>query len=178
MAIGGVAALALWSVGVVGYVAIEGFSVLDAVYQTITVVTTAGFGEVNPLGTGGRIFTIVLIILGIMVVLYILTAVMQIAVEGELESILGARRMKGKIETLHDHYILSGFGRVGDQIAGEFTDRKVSFVIVESVPESLERARKKGYLIIEGDAATDGTLLEAGGPRAPRPLAAPGPQAG
>jgi voltage-gated potassium channel len=162
LAIGGAAALALWLVGIVGYVAIEGFSLLDAVYQTITAVTTAGFGEINPLDTGGRIFTIVIIILGIIVILYVLTAVMQIAVEGELENLLGARRMKGKIETLRDHYILCGFGRVGEEIAREFTDRKIPFVIVESNPEALERARKKRHLIIEGDAATDATLLEAG----------------
>ncbi len=74
--------------------AIEGFSFLDARYQTITAATTAGFGEINPLGSAGRVFTIVIIILGVIVILYVLTAVMQIAVEGELESIMGARRMK------------------------------------------------------------------------------------
>ncbi len=94
LAVGGVATLILWAAGVAGYMVIEGFSFLDALYQTITTATTAGFGEINPLGDAGRVFTIVIIILGIIVILYVLTDVMQIAVEGDLESILGARRMK------------------------------------------------------------------------------------
>jgi voltage-gated potassium channel len=152
--------------------AIEGFSFLDAVYQTITAVTTAGFGEINPLGSGGRIFTIAIIILGIIVILYVLTAVMQIAVEGELENILGVRRMKGKIEALADHYILCGFGRVGEEIAREFKARGMPFVIVDSNPEAIGRARKEDYLLMEGDATSDATLIEAGIERARCLLAA------
>ncbi|KPK21274.1 MAG: hypothetical protein AMJ76_03040 [Dehalococcoidia bacterium SM23_28_1] len=172
LAIGGTAALIVWAVGIVGYMAIEGFSFLDAVYQTITAVTTAGFGEINPLGSGGRIFTIVIIILGIIVILYVLTAVMQIAVEGELESILGVRRMKGKIEALRDHYILCGFGRVGEEIARDLVARGVPFVIVDSNPEAIDRARKQDYLLVEGDASSDATLLDAGIERARCLLAA------
>ncbi|GAG30477.1 unnamed protein product, partial [marine sediment metagenome] len=82
LALGGTAFLILWAVGTAGYMTIEGFSFLDAVYQTITAVTTAGFGEINPLGDAGRIFTIAIIVLGILIILYILTAVMQVAVEG------------------------------------------------------------------------------------------------
>jgi voltage-gated potassium channel len=145
---------------------IEGFSFLDAVYQTITSVTTAGFGEINPLGDAGRVFTIAIIVLGILIILYILTAVMQVAVEGELESLLGVRRMKGKIEALRDHYILCGFGRVGAEIVRDFIARGVPFIIVDSNPEAIERARKQNYLLVEGDATSDAVLLEAGIQRA------------
>jgi voltage-gated potassium channel len=172
LAIGGISALILWVMGIAGYMAIEGFSFLDALYQTVTAVTTAGFGEINPLGSGGRIFTIVIIILGIIVILYVLTAVMQVAVEGELENLLGVRRMKGKIEALRDHYILCGFGRVGAEIARDFIARGVPFVIVDSNPEAIERARKQDYLLVEGDATSDAALLEAGIQRARCLLAA------
>jgi voltage-gated potassium channel len=172
LAIGGTAALVLWAVGTVGYMTIEGFSFLDAVYQTITAVTTAGFGEINPLGDAARVFTIAIIVLGIMVILYILTAVMQVAVEGELENLLGVRRMKGKIEALRDHYILCGFGRVGEEIARDLTARGTPFVIVDSNPEAIERVRKQDYLLVEGDATSDATLLEAGIQRARCLLAA------
>lgn len=158
--------------------AIEGFSFLDALYQTITAVTTAGFGEINPLGNAGQVFTIVIIILGVVVILYVLTAVMQIAVEGELESILGARRMKSKIEALKDHYILCGFGRVGTEIARDFTARGVPFVIVESNPEAIGRAQAGGYLLVEGDATSDAVLREAGIERARGLLAASDSDAG
>jgi voltage-gated potassium channel len=166
LALGGTAALVLWTVGTIGYVTIEGFSFLDAAYQTITAVTTAGFGEINPLGDAGRIFTIVIILVGIAVILYILTAVMQLAVEGELETLLGVRRMRGRIEALRDHYVLCGFGRVGEEIAREFIERRIPFVIVESNPEALERCRRHDYLLIEGDASSDAVLLEAGIERA------------
>jgi len=157
---------------------IEGFSFLDALYQTITAVTTAGFGEINPLGSAGQVFTIIIIILGVIVILYVLTAVMQIAVEGELESILGARRMKTKIEALKDHYILCGFGRVGTEIAREFTTRGVPFVIVDSNPEAIARAQADGYLLVEGDATSDAVLREAGIDRARGLLAASDSDAG
>ncbi len=158
--------------------AIEGFSFLDALYQTVTAATTAGFGEINPLGSAGRAFTIVIIILGVIVILYVLTAVMQIAVEGELESILGARRMKSKIEALNDHYILCGFGRVGTEIAREFSARGVPFVIVESNPEAIARAQASDHLMMEGDATSDAVLREAGIERARGLLAASDSDAG
>ncbi|MEE8386681.1 MAG: potassium channel protein, partial [Dehalococcoidia bacterium] len=178
LAIGCISAVILWAIGIAGYMAIEGFSFLDALYQTITAVTTAGFGEINPLGSAGRVFTIVIIILGVMIILYVLTAVMQIAVEGELESILGARRMKSKIEALKDHYILCGFGRVGTEIVREFTARGAPFVIVESNPESIGRAQAGGHLLVEGDATSDAVLREAGIDRARGLLAASDSDAG
>jgi voltage-gated potassium channel len=169
---------ALLVLGVAGYMLIEGWAFLDALYMTVTTVTTVGFREVKPLSDGGRVFTIFLILFGVGVAFYILTTLVATVVEGDLGLALGVRRMRGRIEALKDHYILCGFGRVGEEIAREFSDRKISFVIVESVPESLERARKKGLLIVEGDAATDATLLEAGVQRARCLLAASDSDAG
>ena len=169
---------ALVVLGVAGFMLIEGWSFLDALYMTVTTITTVGFEEVQPLSDGGRIFTVFLILFGVGVAFYILTTLVATVVEGDLGLALGVRRMKGRIEALRDHHILCGFGRVGEEIAREFTDRKIPFVIVESVPESLERARKKGYLFVEGDAATDATLLEAGIRRARCLLAASDSDAG
>ncbi|MCH8814009.1 MAG: potassium channel protein [Chloroflexi bacterium] len=172
LAAGGGAAAVIWAIGIVGYMAIEGFSFLDAAYQTLTAVTTAGFGEINPLGDAGRIFTIIIIILGVTVILYVLTAVMQIAVEGELESLFGGRRTRSRIKAIKDHFILCGFGRVGEEIGREFTARGVDFVIVESNPEAIERAGQRGYLLLEGDATNDDILKKAGIERARCLLAA------
>ena len=169
---------ALVVLGVAGFMLIEGWSFLDALYMTVTTITTVGFQEVQPLSDGGRIFTVFLILFGVGVAFYILTTLVATVVEGDLGLALGVRRMKGRIEALRDHHILCGFGRVGEEIAREFTDRKIPFVIVESVPESLDRARKKGYLFVEGDAATDATLLEAGIRRARCLLAASDSDAG
>src|SRR3990172_2676283 len=151
--------VALLVFGVAGYMTIEGWNFLDALYMTVTTVATVGFREVQPLSTGGRIFTVFLIIFGVGVALYVLTAVVQIAVEGEVGRLLGVRRMKGKIANLRNHYVLCGFGRVGEEIAREFAARHIPFVVVESNAEALERLRQRDYLHVEGDATTDVVLL-------------------
>jgi voltage-gated potassium channel len=170
--IGGLAAFLLTAVGVAGYMVIEGFGFFDAVYQTVTTITTAGFGEVEPLSTEGRAFTLALIVAGIIIILYVLTGVMQIAVEGELENLLGTRRARGRMKRLSNHHVLCGFGRVGEEIAREFISRDAPFVIVESNPEAIDRARQKRYLLLVGDATLDDVLRAAGAERAGCLLAA------
>jgi len=93
-------------------------------------------------------------------------------IEGELAAILGVRRMKGRIESLKDHYILCGYGRVGSEIAHEFRQRGMPFVIVESNPTAIEEAQAAGYLVVHGDATTDAALRDAGIERARGLLAA------
>jgi voltage-gated potassium channel len=172
MATAGALFLGLLVFGVAGYVLIEGWSFLDALYMTVTTVSTVGFREVKPLSTGGQVFTLLLIVFGVGVFFYAFTAVVQIAVEGEVGRLLGVTRMKARIGGLKDHYILCGFGRVGEEIARELKARGTPFVIVDSNPEALERARRYNYLLIEGDATSDVTLQEAGIDRAACLLAA------
>ena len=172
LATGGGLFLSLLGLGTAGYMLIEGWSFLDALYMTVTTVTTVGFREIRPLDTGGRIFTIILVLFGVGAAFYILTALVQTVVEGELGLALGVRRMKARIDALRDHYILCGFGRVGKEIARELTARRVPFVIVESNAEALARARSGEYLVVDGDASVDATLEEAGVRRARCLLAA------
>jgi len=172
LAVGVLAAAALTAIGTIGYMAIEGFSFFNALYQTFTTITTAGFGEIEPMGDAGRAFTMVLIVIGVVIILYVLGSVTQIAVEGELEALVGGRRVKGRISRLRDHYIVCGFGRVGSEIAHTFANRDASFVVIDSNPEAVERARRRGYLVIAGDAASEDTLREAGVERARALLAA------
>lgn len=157
---GGVALLALLAFGLVGYMIVEGWSFLDALYMTVITVTTVGFQEVQPLSDGGQVFTIFVVLFGVGVAFYILTTVVQTVVEGEVAGALGLRQMKARIGALRDHCILCGFGRVGQEIARELTQQGVPFVIVESNPGAIERARD--YLLIEGDATQDAILEEAG----------------
>ncbi len=172
VAIGGALFLSLLAFGVAGYAVIEGWSFLDALYMTITTVSTVGFQEVKPLSTGGRIFTVFVIVFGVAVFFYAFTAVVQITVEGEIGRILGVSRMKARIGGLKGHYILCGFGRVGEEIARELKSRRTPFVIVDSNPEALARARRYDYLLVEGDATSDLTLEETGIARAAVLLAA------
>lgn len=148
--------------GTAGYMVLEGWSFLDALYMTVIVLTTIGFREVRELDDSGRIFTIALAVVGVGAILYALLAVFQFIVEGELASIVGVHRMKSQIERLRDHYILCGFGRVGEEIAREFESRDLPFVIIETNAEAIERAQKRGYLILVGDGTSDEHLREGG----------------
>lgn len=174
----GLLLLLLPMIGTAGYMAIEGWSFLDALYMSVITVTTIGFGEVQPLDDTGRVFTIFFAIAGVGAIFYALLSVFQFLIEGELGMLLGVQRMKGRIEALKDHYILCGFGRVGEEIADEFAERRISFAVVENNPEAIERARRRGYLLLVGDATSDAVLKEAGVERAHCLLAASDSDAG
>src|SRR6476659_11040064 len=92
-------------VGTVGYV-ILGFGFLDALYQTVTTVATVGFREVRPLSTAGKIFTMVLILLGVGAALYAFSLLIETLVEVRLKDMLGRRRMERTIAGMRDHVII------------------------------------------------------------------------
>ncbi len=148
--------------GVIGYMLIEGWSFLDALYMTITTISTVGYNEVQPLTTIGRVFTIALIVLGVGVFFFIITILAEYIIAGHLVGAIGRRKMKQKIGAYKDHYILCGFGRVGNQVAASLEQEGVSIVIIDNDPESIKRCVQKGYTYIEGDASDDAVLKAAG----------------
>ncbi|MCH8748648.1 potassium channel protein, partial [Patescibacteria group bacterium] len=115
--------------GTIGYMLIEGWSSIDAVYMTIITISTVGYGEVNPLSHAGRIFSIFLIVGGVGGGLFVLTAFIEYIVEGKLGLTRRRRQMKAKIAKLKDHFILCGYGRVGEEIALTFNEESAPFVI-------------------------------------------------
>jgi voltage-gated potassium channel len=148
--------------GTAGYV-ILGFSLLDAVYQTVTTVTTVGFREVHPLSDVGQVFTIVLILTGVGTALYNLTLVIQAVIEGELTELLGRRKMERQIGRMGNHVIVCGWGRVGRAITQYVARAGEDVVVVDRDPE---RARTIGHPVVQGDATDDKVLMEAGIERA------------
>ena len=163
--------------GTIGYMFIEGWSLSEAIYMTIITITTVGYGEVHPLSHAGRIFSIGLIVGGVGGGLFMLTAFIQYVVEGRLGTTLWRRQMKGKIAKLKDHFVLCGYGRVGEEIARTFTEEGIPFVIVDSRPDNISMAEAEGYLCLLGDATSDKLLLDAGIERARGLVAAVGSDA-
>ena len=153
-------------VGTLGYIVLEGWSFIDALYMTIITVGTIGFGEVNHLDTTGRIWTMALIISGVGALGYATTSVVALAVEGTVRGYFRERRMRAEIDKLNAHYVLCGFGRVGRQVAYEFTIDNVSFVVVEQDPAKVEDCLERGYRAVLGEASEDAVLEEAGTRRA------------
>jgi voltage-gated potassium channel len=158
--------------GTAGYMAIERWSFFDSLYMTVTTITTVGYREVRPLDTEGRVFTIFLVLFGVGTAIYLLTTFVALVIEGDLGAAFGVTRMKSRIEQLNGHAILCGFGRVGEEIAREFVERGMPFVVVENNRDTYPRAVDAGYLVIEGDASRDQILLDAGVKRARTLLAA------
>lgn len=152
--------------GTGGYMVVEGWSFLDALYMTVITITTVGYAEIHSLSAGGRIFGIFLIIGGVGGALYAVTGIIGYILEGHFGTTLGRRRMKNRIAKLRGHFILCGFGRVGGEIARTFKEEGVPFVVIDNRPDCIARAEQAGYLCLLGDATSDEMLREAGIERA------------
>ena len=151
------------SFGTIGYIFLEGWSFLDALYMTVTTLTTVGYREIRELSDAGRWFTIILIIGGVGTMLYALSTGARFMLEGELQEIYGRRRLEKKMKELKDHYIICGYGRMGKIIVKELKDERVKFVVIEKDPVIHE---KEEAFVIAGDATQDEILKEVGIERA------------
>jgi voltage-gated potassium channel len=147
--------------GTLGYRFIEGWSFLDSLYMTITTITTVGYSEVHPLSTAGRIFGIFLILCGVGTAFYILTSLVQYMLEGELGIRIGRQRMEAKIRKLNNHFILCGYGRVGQAIANILREQEAKLVVIDRDKEYINKAQEAGLLTIHGDATKDESLKQA-----------------
>jgi voltage-gated potassium channel len=150
--------------GTVGYMAIEGWSVLDALYMTIITLTTVGYREVHPLSERGLVFTMIVLVGGVGTFFYVLTAAARTVVEGELQEVFGRKRLEKRIRELRDHYVICGYGRMGRIISRELKEKGVRFVVIEKSLETLQE--REDVLAVTGDATNDHTLKEAGIERA------------
>jgi voltage-gated potassium channel len=152
--------------GTVGYVAIEGWPLLDALYMTVTTISTVGFMEVHALSQMGRLFTMLLIVSGVTVLFYTVGKIAQVMFEGQFQRYFGRRMVEKMIESMQDHYIICGFGRIGSLICREFAAKPVPFVVVENKPDVIEKLEEDGYPYLRGNATEDESLLKAGIKRA------------
>ncbi len=153
-------------VGVVGYRLIEGWSLLDAIYMTIITLAGVGYGETNPLSWRGRVFTIGLIMMGLLSVAYILNRFTDAFIQGYFEERLRVRRQNRLLRQLHNHYVLCGYGRMGRQIAQELAAEGVPFIIIDPQSEPIAEAQHLGYATYQGDATLDQSLQAVGIQRA------------
>jgi voltage-gated potassium channel len=155
------------SIGTLGYRLLEGWSFVDALYMTITTMTTVGYGEVHPLSEYGRIFTIGLIITSIGIAGYVVSKLTAFVVEGEVKRIIQGRKMDKQIAELNNHIILCGAGRTGLHIAEELYRTYTPFVIIDQDKDALEDVMHlKNLLYLQEDATQDETLILAGVKRA------------
>jgi len=159
----GVGALALVVAGGTAGYLILGFSPMNALYQTVTTITTVGFAEIEPMSTRERLFTIALILVGVGTALFILSSLVEAVVDGELAKVLGRQRMERRIARWSGHVIICGYGRVGRSIASLVDGNGAEVVVVD---RDAERLGGLHVATLQGDATDEEVLRQAGIDRA------------
>lgn len=149
-------------VGTIGYMLIEGWNVLDSLYMTVTTLATVGYGEVHTLTVWGRIYSIVLIVLGVGYFLYVGGSVVQFMVEGRVRVLLGRRRLDRKLAKLKNHYIVCGCGRIGRVICDKLQRENFDLVVIDKNPDLIEVFEEMKLIYICGDAGDEALLMKAG----------------
>ena len=151
--------------GTVGLSLSEGTDVWDSFVWALDIVATVGSIQA-PTDVGGQIVKVVLIVLGVGTLLYALIAVTEFFVAGHLSGLLEERRTRRMIDSLTDHYLICGFGRVGRQVARDLAAAGAKYVVIDPDPENRERAHAVGVRFLEGAASEDELLRSAGIARA------------
>jgi voltage-gated potassium channel len=147
--------------GTAGYMLIERMPFEDALFMTIITITTVGYGEVKPLDTAGSIFTIVLILTGVGTAYYVLAAITEMVVGGQLREMMGKNAMMRRIHHQSGHVIVCGYGRFGRVVVDELRRHRTSLVVIENDPEKESILMQTGELYIIGSALEESTLEQA-----------------
>ena len=153
----------LFSITVAGtlwYWLVERFGLVDGLYQSVTTISTVGFGEVDHLGARGRLFTVGLVVVGVGVAFYTLSGLVEELFEDQLTK-WGRWRMDRRIETLKGHVVLCGFGRVGRAVIPLLQGHS-PVVVVDVDADRCAAAGDAGLLTVLGDATEDEVLDRAG----------------
>jgi voltage-gated potassium channel len=144
--------------GTLGYVLVEGWSLWDGLYMTITTITTVGFKEVHPMSRAGEAFTMVVLLAGVGTAFYTFTLLASAVVEGGLHQQFRRRRRMRMLDELQNHFIVCGCGRIGGVITDELRRQGVPCVVVDRSPDRVQAVLERGGLAVEADASNEDVL--------------------
>ncbi len=161
--IGSGAMASLFGIGTLGYFVLEGWSVLDSFYMTFITLTTIGFAEVRPLSESGKLFTIAISAVGIGTFAYIASRTVQSIVTNNL---FRKRLMQRKIDRLGNHFIICGYGRIGQRVARDLLTAQRDIVVIDRRDDRAEELEQAGILFVQDEAEEEETLRKAGLERA------------
>jgi voltage-gated potassium channel len=143
---------------------IEGVDYFTALYFSVITITTTGYGDFTPQTFMGRALTVVYLCIGVGVVMYLFSLIAEFIVEGKFEEFMRLKKMKNKIKTLKDHYIICGYGRLGKVVGEKFIDEGIPFIAIDINEDVLREEYEKypdKFLYIVGDAKKDDILKKA-----------------
>lgn len=150
------------TIGTMGYMVLESWNFVDSFFMSVITLTTVGYGEVKPLSANGRIFSILLIFGGVTVVAYGASSTVEYMVTGKAVNRLIERHRNEMMKSLKNHFIIAGFGRVGREVALNFSKENIPFIVIDVNQDVLDEATQLGYLTFKGSATEDDTMREAG----------------
>lgn len=148
--------------GTIGFRVIEGRPWFDSFYMALISLTTVGYGEIWPMSQDGRIFTSLLLIVGVTVVFASIGIMSDLVLQLELENFFGRKRTARMLKRLRNHYIVCGAGRVGRGVIDELRRGNAKVLLIDNSKERADWAEAQGLPTLIADATTDQTLIEAG----------------
>ena len=147
--------------GAAGYRITEGWDWGDALWMVLITISTIGYGEVAPLTPAGRLVTVLIVCGGLIVVQLTIQRILGLKDSGYFRR-LREFRIHRMLESLHDHVILCGYGRIGQEIAAQLQRDQATLVVIENDPDRRDVAELNGLQVLQADATLDETLIDAG----------------
>jgi voltage-gated potassium channel len=149
-------------IGTIGFSILESYGIIDALFMTIITISTVGFREVQPLSSGGKIFTIFLIVFSFGIFAYALSTLTKYLVDGVFHNYFKLKKVRKRIEKVNQHVIICGYGRNGRQAAIESLEHGFEVLLIEQKPKIIEEILEDDrFMFIQGDATTDEVLISA-----------------
>ena len=150
--------------GTIGFILLEHYTVIDALYMTTITLATIGYNEVEPLSDPGKIFNIIFIISSFAVFAFIISSLTRDIVSGEMAQYLKNRKLMHAISKFSGHVIICGFGRHGQRAAEILLANKIDFVVIDKDDVHMKNwlEEDKTLVYIHGDATDDEIILKAG----------------
>ncbi len=161
-----VALFAITVIGTLGYHVLEHVDLFEAFYFTVITLATIGYGELPNFSPVGKAFTIFLVLTNIVIFSYAVGTLTQFLIGGTIQNMLGARKMTKEIAKLEKHFIVCGYGRLGETIVEQLQAYGKDFVVIDGSSEICRTLADRNILAIWGDASEDEILREAGVERA------------
>ncbi len=145
---------------VIGFRTFGGYNWLESVWMVVITISTVGYGESTSATPAMQVTMILVILLGVSAAAYTCGGLIQLMLEGEVDRVLGRRKMTKEMSRLEDHVIVCGFGRLGHDLANQLKHRNLPFVVIDVLPERVDAANELGFTAIQGDATAEDILQE------------------
>lgn len=149
-------------VAVCGYHFLGEYDWIEAIWMVVVTISTVGYGERSSLDPTLQIFSVLVILLGMSAAAYTFGGLIQMMLEGEIERLLGVRRMSRDLQKLENHTIVCGFGRMGQRVVEELRSRNPNIVVLEKDPAVVGKIRGQQELYVVGDATEESVLRRVG----------------